>query len=172
MNETSQEANRYAPPTAAVGDIDTRTAAGHALAGRGTRLGAALIDVVILLVVMFVIGLVTPFRFYDPQGGGAIFTVVTSYILGMAIFLLVHGWLLATRGQTVGKKLLGIRIVRTDGSAAPFGRAFGLRYALNGLIASVPLVGPVYAIVDALMIFRDSRQCLHDQIADTIVVKA
>ena len=28
------------------------------------------------------------------------------------------------------------------------------------------------ALVDALLIFRDSRKCLHDNIADTIVVKA
>lgn len=173
MEETSApEANRYAPPTAVVGDIGSGTVGGRELAGRGTRLGAALIDVVILLVVLFVIGLVTPFRFYEPSRAGTIATVLLSYVVGMGVFLLVHGYLLATQGQTVGKKLLGIRIVRTDGSLATFGRVFGLRYALNGLIASVPILGSIYGLVDALMIFRDSRQCLHDQIADTIVVKA
>ena len=173
MDEPSaQEANRYAPPTAAVGDIASGTVGGRELAGRGTRLGAALIDVIILIVIMFVVGIVTPFRFFDPSRSGTIATLVLSYVFGMVIFLLVHGYLLATQGQTVGKKVLGIRIVRTDGSLATFGRVFGLRYALNGLIASVPIVGSIYALVDALMVFRDSRQCLHDQIADTIVVKA
>ena len=35
----------------------------------------------------------------------------------------------------------------------------------------VPLLGILYTIVDALFIFAESRQCLHDKIADTIVVK-
>jgi uncharacterized RDD family membrane protein YckC len=34
------------------------------------------------------------------------------------------------------------------------------------------LVGYVYPLIDTLMIFGESRQCLHDRIADTIVVKA
>jgi hypothetical protein len=33
-------------------------------------------------------------------------------------------------------------------------------------------VGIVYELIDALMIYGESRQCLHDRIADTIVVKA
>jgi uncharacterized RDD family membrane protein YckC len=70
----------------------------------------------------------------------------------------------------VGKKLLGMRIVRSDGSRASAGRILGLRYTLGWVIASVPLVGSLYALVDALLIFRGSRQCLHDTIADTIVV--
>ena len=40
------------------------------------------------------------------------------------------------------------------------------------MIALVPLVGWMYGLLDVLMIFRDSRKCLHDNIADTIVVKA
>jgi uncharacterized RDD family membrane protein YckC len=172
MDTTKPEANPYAPPTAAVRDVASETVGGHVLAERGTRFFAALIDVVILVAVMFLIGLVTPFSVFDPARSGFVTTVAIPYILGMLIFLLVHGWLLATQGQTVGKKLLGIRIVRSDGSRGSLGRVFGLRYALNGLIASVPIVGTIYGLVDALMIFRDSRRCLHDQLADTIVVKA
>ena len=36
----------------------------------------------------------------------------------------------------------------------------------------VPIVGAFYALVDCLLIFRESRRCLHDNIADTIVVTA
>jgi uncharacterized RDD family membrane protein YckC len=172
VNETpTHDANRYAPPVAAVEDIRA-DGSGLALAGRGQRLAAAVIDVLILLAVLFVVGLVTSVSPFDPTRGGIAGSLVVSYVLGMAAFVAVHGWLLATQGQTVGKKLLGLRIVRTDGSRAAFGRVFGLRYALNGAIASIPIVGTLYALIDALLIFRDSRQCLHDQIADTIVVKA
>jgi uncharacterized RDD family membrane protein YckC len=30
----------------------------------------------------------------------------------------------------------------------------------------------LYGLIDSLLIFRESRRCLHDNIADTIVVKA
>ena len=31
---------------------------------------------------------------------------------------------------------------------------------------------PMFGIIDVLFIFGESRQCLHDRIADTIVIKA
>jgi hypothetical protein len=52
------------------------------------------------------------------------------------------------------------------------GRMLGLRYGLGWLINLVPGVGGIYSLVDALLIFRASRLCLHDQIADTHVVIA
>jgi uncharacterized RDD family membrane protein YckC len=39
---------------------------------------------------------------------------------------------------------------------------------VNSLIGIIPL----YTIIDLLFIFGEQRQCLHDKIADTIVVKA
>ena len=59
-----------------------------------------------------------------------------------------------------------------DGSRASVGRIFWLRNVVNTLITLIPLVGWLYNLVDALFIFTDRRQCLHDKIADTIVVDA
>ena len=44
--------------------------------------------------------------------------MVQNLVIGFILFLVIHGYLLATRGQTVGKTLLKIRIVRSDGSPA------------------------------------------------------
>jgi uncharacterized RDD family membrane protein YckC len=71
-------------------------------------------------------------------------------------------------GQSIAKKVLGIKVVRADGSYATLSRIFWLRNVVNGLLGIVPL----YGIVDALFIFAEQRQCLHDKLADTIVVKA
>ena len=97
--------------------------------------------------------------------------------------------LVARNGQTLGKLMVGIKVVRTDGSKASLGRIFWLRNVVNGipgmiagamtgsgmtgttvLIAS--LLGNLYAFADYLLIFGEERRCLHDRIADTMVVKA
>ena len=75
---------------------------------------------------------------------------------------------LLRNSQSIAKKLLGIKVVRADGSHASFSRIFWLRNVVNTLLSIVPL----YSIVDSLFIFSESYQCLHDKLADTIVVKA
>jgi uncharacterized RDD family membrane protein YckC len=71
-------------------------------------------------------------------------------------------------GQSIAKRMLGIKVVRSDGATISLGRIFWMRNFLNGLISIVPF----YGLIDALFIFGESRQCLHDKLADTIVVKA
>ena len=97
------------------------------------------------------------------------------------ILLAIQVWLLATRGQTIGKRLLGLRVVKIDGSPAGIVNAWLMREALVtviGMVAGfIPLVGPIFLrpafhIVDWCLIFRDDQLCLHDTIAGTMVVKA
>jgi uncharacterized RDD family membrane protein YckC len=81
--------------------------------------------------------------------------------------------MLSTLGQSVGKRLARIRIVRFhDGSRAGFVHAFLLRSLLREAIGMIPWLGQVFLIVDILWIFRGDRRCLHDHIAGTVVVKA
>lgn len=169
-NGTPPSPQRYAPPTA---DVAALPASGEGqLAGRGTRLGGAIIDGLILLGLWWLVSVLTPWNIFSPQMAEAGFlALIAMQLLGLLLFAAVNGYLLMTRGQTVGKKLLGMRIVRPDGSAATPGRIIGLRYAVGWLLSALPIVGMVFALVDCLMIFRADRRCLHDLIADTIVVK-
>jgi uncharacterized RDD family membrane protein YckC len=170
MSSTSDE-NRFAPPLAHVEDV---AQAPGVLAGRWTRLAATLIDAVVAGLAFGLLALVSPFNIFKPPApsSGAWMLMVQNLVLGFIIFLVIHGYLIATRGQTVGKALLKIRIVRSDGSPASFARIVGLRYLTTSVLASIPIVGTIYGLVDVLMIFRASRRCLHDNIADTIVVTA
>jgi uncharacterized RDD family membrane protein YckC len=156
------------------------------LAERGTRLLAASIDELILL------GIFLPMVFgavptiitlvsggTDPElidtsdvlramvgGPGTIVTVVA-----LIAWCVITAWLVAANGQSIGKRMVGIKVVRTDGSPASFARIFLLRNVVNGLPNLLPYVGWLYQLVDPLLIYQDSRQCLHDRIADTIVVR-
>jgi uncharacterized RDD family membrane protein YckC len=85
-------------------------------------------------------------------------------LLGLAIYQLV---LLSRDGQTLGKKVMKVRIVRYDDEGNPgFGRAVGLRLFVNGLIC----ITMIYPLVDILFIFGGEHRCLHDYIAGTKVV--
>jgi uncharacterized RDD family membrane protein YckC len=156
------------------------------LAERGARLLAASIDELILLA----IGLPMVFGALpaliamvsggtDPElidtsavlramvaGPGTIITVIA--LIGWCV---MTAWLVATNGQSIGKRLVGIKVVRSDGSRASFARIFFLRNVVNALPNLLPYVGWLYQLVDPLLIYQDSRQCLHDRIADTIVVR-
>jgi uncharacterized RDD family membrane protein YckC len=163
--------NPYAPPRAAVRDVFDASVPGEP-AERGTRLAAMILD-----------GIVSGAMVYSPllliaAGGASGAEGRTADALAVAgIGLALVGfvaWVWLTiryvrqNGQTIGKKILGIKVVRADGSPISLGRIFWLRNVVNALISVIPL----YVLVDVLFIFGESRQCLHDKLADTIVIKA
>ena len=161
--------NPYAPPQAFVRDISVENSA-MMPADRGTRLGAAILDGLILGVMVYVpmimlLAFTSPFAI-DRDG-----IMLVGFGLALAGFI-VWAWLtiryVQQNGQSIAKKMLGIKVVRGDGSPASLGRIFWLRNIVNGLLGILPL----YGLIDALFIFAESRQCLHDKIADTIVIKA
>ncbi len=162
--------NPFAPPRADVTDV-VPDHAGPLLAGRWLRLGGALIDMVIVIAALWVASMVTPWNPFDPAKADYTRFALTDAVSGFILFMLVQGYPLATASQTWGKKALGMRIVRSDGSPIAFGRLIGLRYGVPSLFGLIPAVGQIWSLVDALFIFRESRRCLHDSIADTIVIK-
>ena len=173
MTQDSLQDARYAPPRAAVDDVAEPDGAAPELAGRAARLVASLLDVAVAVGATWLVSQLTPWNPFDLSAARGLWTpILPEMLVGFLLFVLLQGWLLARRGQTLGKLALGLRIVRPDGSAASPGRAIGLRYGLGYLVGTLPMLGQVFAVVDCLMIFRSSRRCLHDVIADTIVVKA
>ena len=97
--------------------------------------------------------------------GGLIVSGVT--LLAVAVLNLV--WL-HRYGQSVGKRILGLRIVRADGSRAGLGRLFVLRELVPFALFLVPLAGALFYLVDRVTIFGEERRCVHDRLADTIVI--
>ena len=92
------------------------------------------------------------------------------FILGFIAVLGFNLYYLHRDGQTLGKKVVGIRILRSDTSPCELWRVIVLRFLPITLLGAIPLLGPIVSLVDALMIFGEERRCLHDLIADTIVV--
>jgi len=173
--------NAYAPPKANVADVSP--GGELILASRLSRLGAAILDGIIAGVLIYTPLVVTGamsdamaevLRSNNPMAFWRLFLSGP----GAVSLLLFIGWavvtfrLVAANGQTIAKKLVGIKVVRSDGSRATVGRIFWLRNVVNSLISAIPLIGTFYALIDTLFIFTERKQCLHDKIADTIVVNA
>lgn len=137
------------------------------LADRGARLGAAIIDGLICGIAAYCLVLALTFTI------GITWFLIgpLSSLLSYGIFLALNSSALKESGQTIGKKILGIRIANLDGSKPAFEQLAFRRY-LFYLLGVIPFIGGLIALVDCLTIFRDNRRCLHDDFAGTIVVKA
>ena len=162
------EQNPYGSPEAVVAEVgDTH------LAGRGERLGAAIIDTIILLVILVPLMFVGGYWQAAMSAGGEVplMTTLLWAAVGFAVFVVVQWVPLNANGQTWGKRMLGIRIVDMDGAKPPIGRLIGLRYLPVQVATNVPLIGMVLALVNVLLIFRGDRRCGHDLVAGTQVVK-
>jgi uncharacterized RDD family membrane protein YckC len=151
------------------------------LANRWIRLVAAILDTIFATIclapALFMIGAAAVSGSLTGNQGEAEAAVLLAalplLLIGFLVVLVVQVWLLTTRGQTLGKLLLKIRIVRFDNEANPgFVRAVLLRVIVPAIISCVPLLGSVFGIVDVCFIFRDDHRCIHDLIAGTKVVTA
>jgi hypothetical protein len=85
------------------------------------------------------------------------------------VLFVVNACLLTVRGQTLGKLIVGIRIVdpNTDANAG-FARTVLLRSGVPMFLNS--LSAGIFGLIDVLFIFREDRRCLHDLMANTKVV--
>lgn len=177
---------RYAPPKTRVDDVG-RQPVSREPPERLTRLWARLLDGIILgvawFILMTIVRVATPWHtFGQPERHW--WAVLLLGLLSVALFLALNGYLLFTRGQTLGKAIFKIRIARPDGAIPSFWvRLVILRSGILDLasllaqISTASLLGGfswsiLVTVVDALFIFGKSRRCLHDLIAGTVVLRA
>ncbi len=103
--------------------------------------------------------------------------LVRDFLLLVCIYVVIafcYDWLLHARwGQTLGKRVLGIMVVTSADRSKISGGAAGGRAAVYLLVPLVPLLGIIFLLFDVLRLLWDpSRQCLHDNAAGTVVVRA
>lgn len=168
----NSDLNPYQPPQ--MYTVPVSQASAHPeLASRMARLGAHLIDVVISMAITVPIAFATGYFERVMKQQVTIQEILLQLMIGFGAYLIVHGYLLATQGQTVGKMLVGVRIVDyTDGEIIPIGRQLLMRDLIMTVIAMIPFVGGLISLVGICLIFGAEQRCLHDLLAGTKVVKA
>jgi uncharacterized RDD family membrane protein YckC len=176
------------PPVAATPATDAWSAVGtpmlppaiddtHPLASRGRRFVARLVDLLVVGGTVVVLWIIVATLCYDEYGymrsdaSDVLFVIATiallvAYVLYMTLMPARKG---VRNGQTWGKQLLGVRVIRDTGAPLSPGTAF-LRELLGVQILGMV---PFYAIADAIAAFcNPRRQSLHDMIASTAVIAA
>lgn len=133
------------------------------------------IDFLIVPAVSFLLMLVTG-AMETASAYAGLQPVIRPVLLGIAGYLIVNGWLLYARGQTLGKLIAKVQIVRADADAvAPFWKLVLIRgwffaflylplgFSLLGVLVMIP-------VIDCAFAFRSDRRCLHDLLCGTRVV--
>ena len=140
------------------------------IAGIGSRAMAYVIDVAllfaILLVAFFLFSIVVP----DMLSAAKSLSGIERAIFGLITFAVLWGYWtgmeVAWRGQTVGKRLMKIRVVKSDGS--PIGVFESAVRNLLRTIDFLPLCYPVGLIV---MLIDPRHRRLGDLVAGTMLVR-
>ena len=158
-------ANPYAPPSG----YGYARPQQHQLASRGKRFLGALLDGVFHLVgaipgavLAMILGI-----------GGADEDVVAPVAIisvGLGVFVVaVINWVLIARtGQSMAKRVLGMKIVRID-SPQPVGFVNGVALRI-WVPALINQACSLFGLVNALWIFNEEQRCIHDLIASTVVI--
>jgi len=166
--------------------------------GFGPRLGAYLIDIVLVTIVGWIFSIVFAGLFAGlgaaaggGMGGGegaavgGIMGMVAGILTGFFLASILYNLLEAIKGYTLGKLMLGLQIGNEDGTKAPIGTLF-LRYAIKniGMILSFLALIPfliwigTFSWLASLVVFIGcffaigaKKQALHDMIGKTAVFK-
>ena len=133
-------------------------------AGFWLRLVALMVDGFLVFLMQVIFGIILAFASSDGFNlGGATSLLLQLFSTVVSLFY----WIFFTGncGQTPGKMLLRIQVVRTDGSSLSYGTAF-YREVVGKFLSGI-----IFAIGYLMAAFDDQKQGLHDRMAKTYVIK-
>lgn len=180
------EENPYAAPASdSANDPSDHSIPGpHNFASLGERLLGKIIDTLVILPVIFLIGFVFTMMFtktlietpntLQKLSGNAGFGILPSIVMPLAImviYMAIQWTFWKATGQSIGKKVMKTRIVNLDGTQADVQTIAFKRYGPIAILSIIPGVGGLIGLVNVLLVFRAQRNCLHDDIAKTRVIK-
>lgn len=149
-------------------------------AGWGSRVGATLLDALVLLilaVVLFAPGVVL--TVVSEGGAAGIILLIVGALAFLVVSLLYASFFMQRdgehNGQTLGKQWVGIRVVRLDGQPFGWGGALLRELAIKQLLFG--MVGGFFLSIPTLLdwlwpLWDDENRALHDMVASTRVLRA
>ncbi len=137
---------------------------GKQFAGYGQRVGAYLVDTTLLMVLYIVVAMIATALFFSASAFGYSLggLLIVLFLLTSLLYMI---WPTAKSGQTLGKKMVGIRVVDDTGNPPGWGKAIlrqTIGFWIEGIFFSIGLLWPLW---------DDKKQTWHDKIANTYVVQ-
>jgi uncharacterized RDD family membrane protein YckC/DNA-directed RNA polymerase subunit RPC12/RpoP len=123
------------------------------------RVGAKIIDAIILYAVNMMLGFAIGFITGRGLGG-----VILHNLVYIGLGVCYTTYFLGTFGATPGKMACGLKVVRSDDEKISYGRACGRHFA-EILSAIILCIGYI------MVAFDDEKRALHDRICDTRVIR-
>ena len=162
--------------------------------GFGKRLGAAIIDGILITILTMLLGTVVMGIFGLGAGvagqsgdaeaaAGLIMGMVGSLTIGLPVFATLYMLIEGVVGASPGKMILGIKIGNADGTPASVG-TYLLRWVIKnisfvlGLIAAIASIGIIGTIgnilglvilIGCFFVLASKRQAFHDMAAKTAI---
>ncbi len=133
------------------------------LAGPVTRFLAWMFDLLCILLIMSVLQIITTFVLLVSPALGSALTVVFGFVVTVGYGMgLEWFW----RGQTVGKRLLRLRVVDASGLRLQFSQV-----AIRNLLRVVDLLPGMYLVGGVATLCSRKAQRLGDLAANTVVIR-
>ena len=144
------------------------------LAGRGSRIGAIIIDSIVIMVISIPVAYI--FGWFDglsetPPEKPSFFFTFSMFIFNTILYALINWKFLSKNGQSIGKKVMEIKITNLDGSVPNPNDIIIKRYIPYVGVSLIPIFSPLIGLINVLFVFKKDRRCLHDYLANTKVVK-
>jgi uncharacterized RDD family membrane protein YckC len=133
------------------------------LASPGKRLAAYVVDLFVPLVaialIVFVVGM------SGSTGGESSGMAAALLGVGLLVAYVVWAFVLFGRGTTPGKRMLGMRVIKEDGSHAGF-----FTMLVREWIGKLFISGMVFSLGFVWILFDPENQAWHDKLVSTYVV--
>ncbi len=131
----------------------------------GRRIGAALIDIVLIFVLFILLGLALGEG--EASDGNASVTLEDGeFVLFLTLMLLYYFATEAAWGRTLGKRLLGLKVLRVDGSPAGAGAVAG-----RTVLRLIDMLPAFYLLGFIVLLATPRKQRIGDLAAGTTVAR-
>ena len=168
--------------TPAVGVVPVAVTGRYALAGWWSRVAAALIDGLVIglgaVLIMALFGSVFSVGFFASDEAGIVAVVVGLMLsfLAIAIVALLYAplFMARTNGRTLGRMVVGNRVIRAGGQPMTFGwallREVVIKALVFGFLSSITF--GLASVLDVLWpLWDDENRALHDFVVDTRTIR-
>jgi uncharacterized RDD family membrane protein YckC len=150
----------------------TALPAGVQVATMGQRLLAKLVDIAIGIVATVVVGLIFGGGSLMPEEAGQLSVNPGATLVTLLVWGAYEVTLIAQRGQTVGKQVVGIKVLREVDGAIPGWGPAGLRWLIQ-VVGYVLCLLPLFVVwLSPLFDKSGKQQGWHDKVARTVVIKS